>query len=90
MRRRRAVVLARGRAAGVGDAGGLHRALLGRPARAVGLGLGSTTTCSTGTAVAPRTRSIRFERSQPERSPGSVEITTSSTLNSSSAFITAV
>ena len=50
----------------------------------------STTTCSTSAEVAWRTRSIRFERSQPERSSGSVEMTTSSTVNSSSALIAAV
>src|SRR5205814_3408156 len=50
----------------------------------------STTTCSTGTPVAPRTRSIRLARSQPERSPGSVEITTASTRKSSSALTVAV
>ena len=43
--------------------------------------VGSTTTCSTGAEVAPLTRSTRFERSHPERSPGSVEMTTSSTVS---------
>src|SRR5947209_16655199 len=50
----------------------------------------ATTTCSTGAEVALRTRSIRFARIQPERSLGSVEITRSSTRNSSSALSTAV
>src|ERR1700735_833804 len=72
----------------VGDTGGLHQAF--PPVVAAMVAPASTTTCSTCTEVAWRTRSMRLLRSQPERSLGSVEMTMSSTWKSSSAFITAV
>src|SRR5205807_10522957 len=76
VRGRRMIGVVVGVRGAVGDARGLH----GYARAPAGAGATSMTMCSTGTGETPRTRSIRCARSHPERSSGSVEMSTSSTL----------